>query len=372
MDEKRPSLDDFVAERGEAKFTENAEIKRQLNAARAAFTTEHQERIRLDEEVKVLEQVLDASAVLQPDPAWLKPKRHKGDPKRSTIVTVLSDTHIGERIEPEQMQGYNAFNIEIADFRLKRFFEKVVFLAREGYLGPTKRDGIVLTLGGDLVSGDIHEELSQTNDLSVFDSALWLAPRLVSGLEVWAEEFGQVHVVSVPGNHARNSRIPRYKGRSINNADYLIAKMVAGYWGAANQAATTVTFDIPTAIDVFFNVYGWKFSAEHGDELAKNNPGTSEIGALGPAKRGTLRKMKQARKEGNPFDYLVLGHFHQFVPATEQGFIMNGSVKGYDEYARGKHLDPEPPQQTALVVTPEYGVTNAVRVLVSKRSEEGW
>lgn len=364
-------LEEAAAEYEQARFVENADLKRQLGAVRRTYTVEHQELLRLREDHERLEQVLDEAAILTPQPDWLKPSRKKGEPKRSTIVTVLSDVHAGERIEPDQMNDFNAYNVDIMEYRLARYFEKVVSLARDGYLGPQKRDGIVLAMAGDMVSGDIHDELSQTNDLSVFEAVLWLAPRIVAGLEMWAEYFGNVHMVNAPGNHPRNSRIPRYKGRSVNNADYLLAKIVAGYWGAANRT-NPVTFDIPKSIDAFFNVYGLRFSMEHGDELQKNNPGTSEIGSLGPAKRGTLRKMKQARKEGSPFDYLILGHFHQYVPAADQGFIMNGSLKGYDEYARGKHLDPEPPQQAALVVTPEYGCTNAVPIKVSKRSEEGW
>ena len=71
-------------------------------------------------------------------------------------------------------------------------------------------------------------------------------------------------------------------------------------------------------------------------------------------------------------DYSLVGHFHQYVPAASQGFVMNGSLKGYDEYARGWSFTPEPPQQALMVVTPEFGITQNVAVRVSKRSEEGW
>ena len=45
-----------------------------------------------------------------------------------------------------------------------------------------------------------------------------------------------------------------------------------------------------------------------------------------------------------PMDYLVVGHFHQYSPPA-QGLVMGGSLKGYDEYAFGKRLRPEPAQQ---------------------------
>lgn len=196
-----------------------------------------------------------------------------------------------------------------------------------------------------------------------------MAPKLTAGIEALAEEFGQVHVVSAPGNHGRDSKRPRHKGRSAHNADTHIAKMVAYYFTAANGAAN-VTFDIPESFDVAFPIYDYVFSMEHGDNMRFN--GVSEIGALGPVKRGTLRKSNQHKQEGHPFHYNLLGHFHQYVPAASQGFVMNGSVKGYDEYARAGHFLPEEPQQALMVVTPEYGITNQTPVFVAKRDSEGW
>ena len=76
--------------------------------------------------------------------------------------------------------------------------------------------------------------------------------------------------------------------------------------------------------------------------------------------------------EGKPFDCLLLGHFHQLVDAHEQGFVMNGSLVGYNEYARGLHLKPEQPQQVLLVVAPEHGVVSSVPVYAMDRGREGW
>ena len=87
-------------------------------------------------------------------------------------------------------------------------------------------------------------------------------------------------------------------------------------------------------------------------------------------KRGTLRKLSQKATEGKPFDYLLISHFHQYIPADTQGFIANGSLKGYDEYARGLKFKPEKPKQALFVVTPEYGITTQMPVFVSDKSEK--
>lgn len=372
MTEEKRSLEEFAGEYGKARFAENQEIRRELNTVRAAYGSLKAEHVRATEELEALERVYDEALILTPEPGWLKPpkKKTKADEHRGTLVAFLSDLHAGEVVNAEEMGGYNAYNLDIADRRLRRFFDKTTSLARE-YLAGVSYDGIVLALGGDLVSGDIHDELEQTNELSVLDTTLWVAPRLVAGIERWAEEFGSVHIVSAPGNHGRDSKIPRHKGRSAHNADTHIAKMAAMSFARSNPAGGgSVTFDIPESFDVDFDVYGRRFTMEHGDNLRFS--GTSEIGALGPVKRGSLRKARARLEEGRPFEVMLVGHFHQLVSAPSQGFVMNGSVKGFDEYARSWSLKPEPPQQALFVTTPEHGPTVHTPVLVMDRDKEGW
>lgn len=297
-------------------------------------------------------------------PEWMQ-RPIDEDVHRGTLVTFLSDVHAGETVDADEMSGYNAYNEKITDQRLGRFFERTVLVARN-YLAGVEYDGIVLALGGDMVSGDIHDELQQTNWCSTYEACRWLAPRLARGIEMLAEEFGQVHVVSTPGNHGRDSKRPRSKRRSAHNADTHIAHLVSDRLAGEEG----ITFEVPEAYDVSFNVYGSRFSMEHGDNMKFN--GTAEIGAIGPVKRGTLRKSRQLQNEGRPFDYNLIGHFHQFVPAYTQGFVMNGSLKGYDEYARTGHFVPEPAQQALMVVTPEHGITVTAPLIVAKRSVEGW
>lgn len=363
------SLEEFAGERDEARFKENQEIRRELNTVRAAYGTTKADLVRATSDLEALERIYDEALVLEPQPGWLSGGASDQE-NRATLVAFLSDLHAGEVTRPAEMGDYNAYNLAICDQRLERFFDRTLMLARD-YLAGVTYDGIVLALGGDLVSGDIHDELEQTNELSVLDTTLWVAPRLLAGIERLAEEFGKVHVVSAPGNHGRDSQKPRYKGRSAHNADTHIARMVAMFYARANTSPA-VTFEIPETIDAGFQVYDWRFSMEHGEEYQKNNPGTSEIGSLGPVKRGTLRKARQLEAEGKPFHYNLVAHFHQLVPAPLQGFVMNGSIKGYDQFARGLHLKPELAQQALLVCTPEHGLTTSMPVIVGDRDAEGW
>jgi hypothetical protein len=362
-----PSLEEFAEQQTREVFVQNQEIARKLRAVTAELGTVTAQRNSLLTDFQTMQRIYEAAVALTPTPDWLAPVDTNRTGRRMvTPLAFLSDLHAGELVRPEEMGGYNAYNLRIAEMRLKAYFEHTVELCRL-WLGRHEFDGIVLVLGGDLVSGGIHDELRETDELGVLDSTFWVAERLLAGIHVFAEEFGRVHIVSVPGNHGRLSKIPRYKGRSDQNADTHIAKMVAGF-GRDER----ITWDIPATIDAHFTVHGTGFGAVHGEEYQKNNPGTSEIGSLGPVKRGTLRTKAARAAEGKPFDVNLVAHFHQEVYAPGQGFVMNGCIKGYDEYARGLSLQPRPPEQALFLVDPEHGPTLHAPILMMDRDAEGW
>jgi hypothetical protein len=296
-------------------------------------------------------------------PKWLSAGPRRKPEQRGTLVSILSDTHYGEIVDPAEMGGYNAYNLDIAKLRTKRYFEKLVELP-EQYLAGIKYDGIVLALGGDIVSGDIHDELTETNEVGIYETVETVLPWLVEGITLLHSYYTSVHVVSAPGNHGRRTRKPHAKRFSADNADTHIARLLA-----QSITAKPVTFNIPRAMDASFGVYSTRFSLEHGQSF---RGGDGQVGALGPIKRGVLRKKQQAQAEGSPFDVLLLGHFHQLVTAPGQGFIANGSVVGFAEYARGAHFAPEAAQQALFLVSPEHGVQAHMPVIVSDRSGEGW
>jgi hypothetical protein len=335
----------------------------------AEASSQHREDVRTTKDLAdELEAAQSALALAQSTaairaPRWLTPAKPKGG-NRGTLLACFSDFHVGEVVEPAEMNWYNAYNPEIAEQRIRRYFERVVRVARH-YLSGVTYDGIVLASLGDTISGDIHDEFRETNGLSNYEAVPFVVPLLEAGIGMLAEEFGKVHVVSVPGNHGRDSKKPTYKKRSAHNADTMVARLVASRFAGVKG----VTFDIPAAISVDFQVYGTRFRAEHGDE-AKGGSGIQ--GALAPLTLMAHRSRKQAQAEGVPFDTMLVGHWHQYMSLVSKGLVVNGAGKGYDEYARGKKFDPEPPQQALLLVTPEHGIGVQTPIFVGDRAKEGW
>ena len=115
-------------------------------------------------------------------------------------VFLLSDLHWGEVIKPSQVFNLNEYNMTIASERIKRLTENAVWLLRKN-LSPRNYPGFVLALNGDLVAGDIHEELSETNEDSMMPVVLEVYKHLITVIQTFADEFGKVFVPCCYGNH---------------------------------------------------------------------------------------------------------------------------------------------------------------------------
>jgi hypothetical protein len=85
-----------------------------------------------------------------------------------------------------------------------------------------------------------------------------------------------------------------------------------------------------------------------------------------------LAARKRARYDavGQPFDLMVCGHWHQLVYGPD--FIVNGSLKGWDEYAAVSNFSYEVPQQAAWLMVPGHGKTWTAPIFSQDRATEGW
>lgn len=343
--------DDVAAAADAAQQARIDELQGQLGATRKALA----EALR---RVDTSERVAEASTRALKPPRWLS-RRPKKTERTGTLWTVLSDLHLDEVVDPAEVDGRNAYDRVIAEQRMERYFAGVVRVARH-YLTGLSYDGVVCALGGDLISGDIHEELSETNEGTALETVLHWTERLAAGIALLADEFGSVHVPVVVGNHGRRTRKPRAKKRARDNFDWLIGQMLARHFAADGR----VTFQIPDATDALVTSYDTTFLVTHGDQVS----GGGGIGGIWPP----IMRMVAKKRTRYEFDTLVCGHWHQLIQAPTAGLIVNGSIKGFDEYAAVSNFVPERAQQALWVVTPEHGTTFQAPVLVEDRKVEGW
>lgn len=285
-------------------------------------------------------------------PEWTTaPLKAGSDPGVPTLF--LSDLHWGERVDPRQIGGVNEFNLSIAHDRMRYTVDTAIHLLR-----ILDRDmnypGIVLALGGDMISGNIHDELAATNELNTMPTVLDLYENLCAVIKLLADTFGFVFVPCVGGNHGRDTKKTWAKDRNHTSFDWLLYQFLARHF----KDDARVQFFIPEGSDALFRIYSMRYLLTHGDQF---KAGDSIIGPIGPLFRGNQKKLARQTAVDQAYDVLMCGHWHQYIHTPR--LIVNGSMKGYDEYAYQGNFGFEPPQQGLWLTHPRYGVTYRMPVL---------
>lgn len=288
-------------------------------------------------------------------PNWvLQPKGPDSAP--GVPLLFVSDLHWGEVVHPTQINGVNSYNLEIAHRRMDALAETALYLLR--IISP-KMDypGIVVMLGGDMISGNIHEELARSNQINTMPTVLDLFGKLASFLKLMADRFGRVMVPCVTGNHGRDTTKIWAKDRHHTSFDWLLYCFLAKHF----ENDKRLTFHIPDGPDAYFKVYGHRYLLTHGDQF---RGGDGMIGALGPIIRGDHKKRSRNAQIDMEYDTMCIGHWHQLIQLTR--LIVNGSLKGYDEYAFSNNFPFERPQQALWLTHPRHGITYRMPVHVER------
>jgi hypothetical protein len=76
---------------------------------------------------------------------------------------------------------------------------------------------------------------------------------------------------------------------------------------------------------------------------------------MSPIMLGHHRKSRRQTSIRKPFDWLAMGHWHQYWVGKH--IIVNGTMKGTDEYSYVSNFDYERPQQAFWIITPNQGLT---------------
>ena len=265
-------------------------------------------------------------------------------------VTMWSDWHWDETVKSEEVGFLNEYNSDVQRERLKRLTQTVIDISYEHMVNPSY-PGIVVNLGGDMVTGEIHDELTDTNQRYIFQTLLDLQDNLVASLTLLADQFGQVFVPCVVGNHGRGTLKPRMKGVVYTSYEWHLYNQLERYF----RNDPRFTFFISPETDVHYRVYNHRILLTHGDRMGVKG-GDGIIGAIGPIMRGAVKIGRSESQVGRDFDQLVIGHWHQYMDL--KGVTVNGTSKGYDEFARlALRASYEPPIQALWFVNEKYGTT---------------
>lgn len=276
----------------------------------------------------------------------LKTKRYV--PKSSAIVARggildIGDVHYGEVVQARNTGGLFEYNTDIAERRLDYTIDEAIEIAKDH-----KLKGITVILGGDLVSGAIHDDLNRHNEMMVAEQTVSFAEIMFTGLEKLLFAGLEVEVVSVSGNHGRTMYKEKgyFKNKQQENYDWMVAKMLEAH----GKRQRGLNFETPDTVWALIEVAGRRFLTMHGDTNRQQN----SMGISFYAVEKEMRRLKtMIADETMPMHHDVISHHRhqQFqVPIGNTMFYNNGALKGPDEYGMMGLRPPEQAQQQMLIV----------------------
>jgi len=272
----------------------------------------------------------------------------------ATLIVHNSDRHYGEVVEPTEINGWNSFSPEVCERRVQRFMDAACEIGRRWTVDTTV-DGVLYTMGGDEISGDIHDELRETNSLTSLQQVEGAAGLHVACLRQLLEEFGRVHVMAVPGNHGRTTRKPTAKRYGALSYDIAIARQVAKEFRDDDR----ISFDIAAGPDLTAVIYGRLVLLTHGDKIGTGG-GKGFAGPVLPIIRGAKQVELQYGRAGMTPDLILMGHYH--TSAAPPGILANGSVSGLSEFGFGLRGHIETPRQWLAVMRQKWGLAERLDV----------
>ncbi len=333
----------------------------EIDTDRARFRLESQLKEYQDKYKDALSQLGDAEAraeVLLDIQQPVKPikitvgaKSAKGE---AVAIAQASDWHVEERVDPQTVNGLNEYNPEIAEARAQTYFKNLLKLVRKERQ-DVAIDTLILHVGGDLVSGYIHEELEESNYLSPVE-AVQFAKRLILGGLKFLKEDGEFKRIVVPtsyGNHGRSGKKLRVSTGHKNSFEWMIYRDMAGL--LAND--DVISFQV---VDGYFNYvecFGQWLRFHHGDAIKYG-------GGIGGVTIPLLRYLARVNMQ-RPATADFLGHFHQLTPYSRSNrFVVNGSLIGFNSYAQRIGASPEPPLQSFHLFDAKHGFTISAPIIV--------
>lgn len=260
-------------------------------------------------------------------------------------ILLLSDLHIGEVVNSEELNGLNEYNFEIFCKRLQFISDTIKDIVTNKLNGYKINNLHILGLG-DWLCGNIHEELVETSDLNVVDQSFKGSLVISQFIRELSPYFESVNCEFIVGNHGRFSKTIKFKERYVN-WDYVAYKIIE----LMLENIENINFNIPKSFFRVIEILNQRILLFHGDNI-RSYAGTAYSGV-----EKTVNQFNEILQSN--FDYCMLGHFHTQaeLPRVNGEIFMNGSMIGGNEYSIGKIFKMNEPTQLFMGIHPEHGIS---------------
>ncbi|MBM4023597.1 MAG: hypothetical protein FJ284_15410 [Planctomycetes bacterium] len=263
-----------------------------------------------------------------------KAKRHA-----ASMVLLLSDVHCEERVDPDTVNGLNSYDLDVADRRIDELQERFfLLLEHERRLANIRR--VVVWLGGDLISGHIHDDTAEMAQLAPLAATRWIGERCRGLIDAAADQADEVIVTTSSGNHGRSTEKLRVGTEMEHSFEQHLYLTLAGA-----ESRDNVRWQVGTGYLNYLDLDGFTVRFHHGHAVRYG-------GGVGGITIPT-NKANAAWDAIRRADLSCFGHWHQFSWQRAGRYVSNGSVIGHSAYATRIKAAYEPPCQAAVVIDHE-------------------
>lgn len=282
---------------------------------------------------------------------WQSNRRSSGQPQ--SAVLMLSDTHVGAVVRPDQTMKFGSYDFPTFLARLKYLEESVISITRNHTC--TEVPELVVAILGDMVDGALSHANECGQMTPMFNQVYLAAHAIAQFLRNLEPHFPKLRIYDEPGNH------PRYQNQHkmpTKNKHSNFDKFMCALVQALVRDIPSIEWTLNTQPFAEFEVQGHQFLGFHGEIL---RGGDKTLGipnhAIGRAISATTQLFnKHDRPAPN---YYLVGHLHRdiSIPHATGSFLVNGGFVGVDEFGLNSMFTPADPTQKFFFVHPVYGKT---------------
>jgi hypothetical protein len=286
------------------------------------------------------------------------------------LLALFSDSHTGEKVSGPETHEWNRYNRAILTRRVQHYAAQLLKWVRALRTAYDFQGAAVIALG-DMISGDIHEELLRTNEVDPPAQAVEAGRQLANFVRLIAPAFPKVRVEMIGGsNHSRLSKRYQFKRGHLNSFDYVAYEIAV----QALRDHKKIRMAHHPGREGRVEIEGWRFLCGHGDDVM-GWMGIPWYGIQRQIRQKGYQHMKAMRDQvrsgaavSDGFDYALGGHWH--TPFWLDGeFMVNGSFTGTVELdvAKGRG---SPPKQVTALLSPSHGLFGSVAWRLDDAAEE--
>lgn len=331
--------------------TEIERLQQEIARARSTKAKAGRKDKDLRSEIRVLREELDQAnetivglellrdVAVKPDAARRKPvKRKKGGLLPVAVFAAASDWHTCEVVERADNKHDTEIGIARAWVWRDRLCSMISYLEKRCDVRE-----IIVWLGGDfMVNVQMpHYDALRNAAESPVQEVLVIRQLLAEILQSIRSEFPNIKL-RVPtswGNHERTTPKNEPGVASEFSYAFLLYRDLAKLFEDDDMVEFEISLDEMQVVDVG----GFRVLTNHGTLVNFRD-------AYGGIASSVARMRQRARDQGNTFNTVIFGHWHQIGMFGPGHAVANGSLVGVNTYAANRNLGKEPPAQAAIVI----------------------